>query len=393
MDVSLHDVTPRQLQHLAFMRAIVRGVADTPMTLKGGTGLLLGSGLDRFSEDLDFDSTAPINLEARLHKAADAAGVEITGIRVKKDTATVKRYMVSFQGPAGPGTLKIETSFRTADIDPQAVIVRDGMRIYDVSTLIEQKLGAAENRAKVRDLYDLEFLARTYRDRFTPDRALRLSTIAGNPDNLVVRYAADHQGDALLSGRSLDDMAISLSLMASEIAKGAERTGNIVMDTAVEAERQQEALLDTPPIEERYTSTLASYVEAKQEQVERLESRLESLIERQQAQLAQLQSSRPGIFSRPSTRAAWQQAQAAQQSTILTLQNRLETVRELRDSMGLHAPRVEEMAHRKMRSHHPELAQEWDAFQVAQRRQQTEQRNARTNQQSNGRGIGLKREV
>lgn len=393
MGLSLDDLTPRQHQHLEFMRAIVQGVADTPMTLKGGTGLLLGHGLDRFSEDLDFDSTVPINLDARIQKAAEAAGVDVTNVRVKKDTETVKRYMVSYVGPNGPGSLKIETSLRSAAIDPQAVVIRDGMRVYGADALIDQKLTAAESRSKVRDLYDLEFLARTHRDRFTAARSVRLSAIAGNPDHLVGRYAPDHRADALLSGRSLDDLALSLSLSASEIAKGAERTGNAVLETAVETERQQDALLDTSSMEDRYSSTLAAYVQAKHDQVERLESRLESLLERQQAQLAQLQGSPPRLLALPSTRAAWRQAQEAQKSTILSLQNRLEAVREIKDAMGLHAPRVEEMAHRKMRSQHRELAQAWDAYQVELRRQQTEQRTSQTNQQASSRGLGLRREA
>ena len=392
MGLSFDDLTPRQLQHLAFMRSIVQGVADTPMTLKGGTGLLLGHGLNRFSEDLDFDSTVSINLEARLQKAAEVAGVDIDSIRIKKDTGTVKRYTVAFSGPHGPGVLKIETSLRSAAIHSKSVISQDGMHIYDVGTLIDHKLTAAEGRSKVRDLYDLEFLARTHRERFNSERAQRLSALARNPDNLVGRYAADHQADALLSGRSLEDMALSLSLMASEIAKSAERTGNAELESAIDSERQQDALLDASSIEDRYSGTLASYVEAKHDQVERLESRLETLLERQQAQLAQLQSSPPGKLSLPSTRAAWRQAQATQQSSILTLQNRLENIRELKDAMGLHSPRIEEMAHRKMRFHHPSMASDWDVYQVEQRRLQAELRNTSNNQQSSGRGLGLRRD-
>jgi predicted nucleotidyltransferase component of viral defense system len=392
-DSSVNDLTPRQFQHLAFMRAIVRGVADTPMTLKGGTGLLLGHGLDRFSEDLDFDSTVTLNLEARIQKAASAAGVDLINIRVKKDTEIVKRYMVSYAGPNGSGTLKIETSRRSDAIDPQSVVVRDGMRVYGVDTLIDQKLTAAESRAKVRDLYDLEFLARSHRDRFTAARSVRLSAIAGNPDNLVGRYALDHQADALLSERSLDDLALSLSVSASEIAKGTERAGNAVLETAVEIERQQDALLDTASMDDRYSSTLASYVQEKHDQVERLESRLESLLERQQAQLAQLQGSPPRLLALPSARAAWRQAQEVQKSTIISLQNRLEAVREIKDAMGLHAPRVEEMAHRKMRTQHRELAQAWDASQVEIRRQQVEQRASQTNQKVSSRGVSLRREA
>lgn len=38
--------------------------------------------------------------------------------------------------------------------------------------------------------------------------------------------------------------------------------------------------------------------------------------------------------------------------------------------MGVHAPRIEELASRKLRAQQPELASEWDALQQAQRLQQ-----------------------
>ncbi len=54
MDTNL-ELTPSQQKHVELMAAIARNVADTEMALKGGTALLLAYGLDRFSEDLDFD--------------------------------------------------------------------------------------------------------------------------------------------------------------------------------------------------------------------------------------------------------------------------------------------------------------------------------------------------
>lgn len=59
-------LTPLEKAHAKFMKAIVQSMADTPYVLKGGTALMLGYALDRFSEDLDFDSTLKINMEAFL---------------------------------------------------------------------------------------------------------------------------------------------------------------------------------------------------------------------------------------------------------------------------------------------------------------------------------------
>ncbi len=49
--------------HIEVMSSIVKAVSDTTLILKGGTALLLIYGLDRFSEDLDFDSQKKIRLE------------------------------------------------------------------------------------------------------------------------------------------------------------------------------------------------------------------------------------------------------------------------------------------------------------------------------------------
>lgn len=143
---------------------------------------------------------------------------------------------------------------------------------------------------------------------------------------------------------------------------------------AEDCEAEQAALLEAIPLESQYLATLAVYVEAKQEQVERLEDRLENLIEQQLARLQQSQSRRPGLFAMPGTRAAWQQQQARQQARIQCLQNRLENVREIKEGMDLHGPRIEVLAARKLRAREPELAGEWDKVRLAQRHHQALQR-------------------
>ena len=63
--------------------------------------------------------------------------------------------------------------------------------------------------------------------------------------------------------------------------------------------------------------------------------------------------------------------------------------------MGVHAPRMEELAARKLRTRHPGLASEWDGQQQAQRlekllqRQQTQQGPERSHVLQTGRGSRL----
>lgn len=63
-----------------------------------------------------------------------------------------------------------------------------------------------------------------------------------------------------------------------------------------------------------------------------------------------------------------------QQHTMQRLHGRLESVREIKEGMGLHGPRIDELAIRKLRAQEPELAREWDAMQEAQRLHQALQR-------------------
>ena len=81
--------------------------------------------------------------------------------------------------------------------------------------------------------------------------------------------------------------------------------------------------------------------------------------------MQQTQARQSGILALPGARAKWQQQQ--QQNTMQRLHGRLESVREIKDGMGVHGLRIEELAIRKLRAQEPELAREWDDRQEAQR--------------------------
>lgn len=172
--------------------------------------------------------------------------------------------------------------------------------------------------------------------------------------------------------------------------------GEGVLEAAQTAETEQQAMLGAAPVEQTYHAALASYVEAKHYQVKRLEGRLENMIEQQEARLQQTQARAPGLLSRPGAKRAWQAQQAQQQARLHTLHNRLEAVREIKDGMGIHGPRVEEMATRKMRAENPELASGWDAMREAARKhevlmRQKEREKERTQTQERGRSQSLSR--
>ena len=116
--------------------------------------------------------------------------------------------------------------------------------------------------------------------------------------------------------------------------------------------------------------------------------------------MQQAQAGKPSFLARPGTRQAWQSQQVQQQARLQVLHTRLEVVREIKEGMGIHAPKVEELATRKMRAERPELASDWDAMREAQRRHQAlmrkqEQERKQAQEQRLGRSqsLGLSRTV
>lgn len=168
----------------------------------------------------------------------------------------------------------------------------------------------------------------------------------------------------------------------------AEAQADGLLERANAEQAEQAALLDAPSVETQYATALAAQIESKHDQVERIEDRLENLIEQQSSRLQQSRSQQPGLIALPSTKAKWQQQLQQQQSTMQRLQGRLEMVREIKDGMGAHGPRIEEIAIKKLRHEEPGLASEWDEQQAAIRRQQALQRKKEMEQRQQSAGLG-----
>uniref|UniRef100_A0A7C9N9X6 Nucleotidyl transferase AbiEii/AbiGii toxin family protein n=1 Tax=Muribaculaceae bacterium Z82 TaxID=2304548 RepID=A0A7C9N9X6_9BACT len=149
-----------QAAHDGVMREFLGFIgSDADLVLKGGTALMLCYGLDRFSEDLDFDAVrrdvSTIDLVRRFCKQQ---GYELF---VKKDTDTVQRCTVHYGG-AKP--LKIETSYRRSAISSREMDVVNGILTYKLPALALMKVGAYRDRERSRDLFDVTFIVNTYWD-------------------------------------------------------------------------------------------------------------------------------------------------------------------------------------------------------------------------------------
>jgi predicted nucleotidyltransferase component of viral defense system len=215
------ELTEIEKDHKLLMRNIVQSLAGTPYVLKGGTALMFGYDLDRFSEDLDFDSVKKLNLETKI-KENLPSGFEIVEITKPKDTNTVQRYKVTYITPNGKRRLKIETSYRKKDISKADYSLIDTMQIYNIDFLLDNKLKATHDgdtpRTTARDLYDIYFIVNNFIEIITPSFILRLKEFVSDEDALFERFEDAYNEDLLVNSKiELDALILGLSESISKL--------------------------------------------------------------------------------------------------------------------------------------------------------------------------------
>lgn len=156
----------------------------------------------------------------------------------------------------------------------------------------------------------------------------------------------------ILAAKMNNDVSDDVVLKSS-LSRNLEETQKTVYD-AMEAERQQNFL-----IENQYTDSLSSIINEKDEQVKRLETKLSKLITEANSQIGRLQSSKPGIFSLPVKKKEWDNKIHQQKNIVTVATQRLELVHEIRDDMGLHSSKIEDMAKKKLYYRDPHLVKKY----------------------------------
>ncbi|KAI9129605.1 nucleotidyl transferase AbiEii/AbiGii toxin family protein [Acaryochloris sp. CCMEE 5410] len=220
-DREIH-INPSQSIHLDLMRSIAQQVGDTPYVLKGGAALIFTRALNRYSTDLDFDSTKKLNLKGRIAAAiSEVNGIELKSLKLVKDTDTVQRYKIHYldQETGNDRLLKVETSFRESP-QLEAVETISGIKTYRLEQQVDQKLSAAQHRTAARDLYDLDFLVNHYGSQLRDDQIEAIHQFASEPDHLVDRYSSSFETDEVLSlFNKGEDVVLSLHLGAERLLK------------------------------------------------------------------------------------------------------------------------------------------------------------------------------
>ncbi len=209
--------------HYKLMQETVKSLQKTkPLVLKGGTALLLAYGLDRFSEDLDFDVSdvlkkdSTINLKSQLESIKSKTGdFNVTKVHLRKDTKTTTRYMIDYKAKDSEidSKLKIEVSYRTP-IKSENINIINQIAVVPIENIAKFKLKSVldsdnNSRTKARDLYDLSFISENHPQALSNQNVWDLKNL--NIDKIESRYKDSFEMDRLLNtNKDLTDVLIIL---------------------------------------------------------------------------------------------------------------------------------------------------------------------------------------
>lgn len=170
----------REYLEISILEYISRSTSAEKLTFIGGTSLRLIHGIDRWSEDLDFDckefSKGEFDrLSDGIVRYLSNMGFDVARLPVNTEKLNAFRSVLNFPGllqqlgltghPDERFKMKIEAQDQGVDYKAAAEEIQRAnfqfkIRTAPVSTLLSMKLSAILSRSKGRDYYDALFLMR-----------------------------------------------------------------------------------------------------------------------------------------------------------------------------------------------------------------------------------------
>lgn len=175
--------------------------------LKGGTSLMMCYNLNRFSEDIDLDS---ISGNSFFKIVENFCKNEKLTFRIAKDTTSTKRVMIHYIHEDQERTLKVELSLRNKLIPSELHHKINGINVYKIDIIFNLKLNAFLSRDKIRDLFDLCFIAKNYSEQISDISELRLCDAFKYKGYDRISYIIDEQKDPLIDKEKLSDEVLNL---------------------------------------------------------------------------------------------------------------------------------------------------------------------------------------
>lgn len=168
--------------------------------LKGGTALMFAYGLNRFSEDIDLDSTNKTRIKELVESYSKYYK---TPINIKKDTDTVFRVMLKYNEKKDP--LKVEVSFRKTYIPEDSYKKINGITVYNIDHLANMKAMAYLDRNRLRDLFDVTFIVNKYYEQLSSLARSGLISAFQHKGLEHFDYITSQQSDPLIDPKVLEN--------------------------------------------------------------------------------------------------------------------------------------------------------------------------------------------
>lgn len=184
--------------------------------LKGDTSLVLCYGLVRLLEDIDLDA---VNLHRDIISyVTKFCCINKLNFSVIKDTNTTKRCLIHYTSVDDKDAiLKIDVSYRQQP-NPDNITNVKGIMVYKIDCLMLLKLSAFSSRDKVRDLYDILYIYKMYRNFLSPQSIYVLRNELSRKDMLYIEEMIKVQSDPLIDTSALIDLYLNTCISLGVIA-------------------------------------------------------------------------------------------------------------------------------------------------------------------------------
>lgn len=138
---------------------------DNSCVLKGDAALSFGYGVAGEPEDIEFDmeDISKENVSEAVMKAFDGQNIDVN-LRMKKNAPSLKRYIVSYEGPDGSGQLRISVSKPSELVNKNDYTEINGAKVYTPGKLAEFKIRDLMNSGRPSDIFTIALILRSFKD-------------------------------------------------------------------------------------------------------------------------------------------------------------------------------------------------------------------------------------
>jgi len=145
---------------------IAKTVSNEDLVLKGGTSLLFGYGLNRYSTDLDFNTTKNINHINSIVEILKNKRIHYSTIHDRKEGSRVITDIL-FKYRQKKDKLKIDIDYSGKYMNDELNITcNNGIYMFSANILCRMKYEAFLNRKKARDIFDIGYLLQHFPQYF-----------------------------------------------------------------------------------------------------------------------------------------------------------------------------------------------------------------------------------